>query len=77
VVEVRRAAKAGADIVFISPVFATPSHPGAKGLGVVRWNNLARYRGRALAYALGGIDGQKINALARSCCGAGGVSSFL
>lgn len=77
VVEVRRAAKAGVDIVFISPVFATASHPGAKALGVMGWNRLARHRGRALAYVLGGISGETVKRLADSCCGAGGISGFL
>ncbi|MEN6541447.1 thiamine phosphate synthase [Parvibaculum sp.] len=54
------AARAGADAVFISPVFATQSHPGARPLGVVRFAQLAaKARARGLAvYALGGITGK-------------------
>lgn len=52
-----RAARAGVDAVLISPVFATPSHPGAKPLGVVRFARLASIaRGFGLrVYALGGM----------------------
>ncbi|MFZ2468835.1 MAG: thiamine phosphate synthase [Parvibaculum sedimenti] len=51
------AARAGADAVLISPVFATRSHPGAKPLGPVRFARLAvmaHVRGLAV-YALGGM----------------------
>lgn len=54
---VARAARAGADAVLVSPVFPTASHPGAQGLGVVRFAALAtaaRRQGLAV-YALGGI----------------------
>ncbi len=76
VIEVRRAARAGAQIIFISPAFATASHPGEPALGAVRWNFLARHCGAAFAYALGGLDGRKITALAGSCCGAAGISAL-
>jgi len=51
------AARAGADAVLISPVFATQSHPGAKPLGPVRFARLATMaNARGLAvYALGGM----------------------
>jgi thiamine-phosphate pyrophosphorylase len=77
IMEVRRAVKAGADIIFISPAFATNSHPGARPLGPVRWNFLARQAGGKKAYALGGISGKKITRLARYCCGAAGISALL
>lgn len=50
------AARAGADAVLISPVFATQSHPGAKPLGIVRFARLATMaHAHGLAvYALGG-----------------------
>jgi len=55
---VARAARARADAVLVSPVFPTASHPGATGLGAVRFAALAaqaRRRGLAV-YALGGIN---------------------
>lgn len=46
--------RAGADLILISPIFPTRSHPGAPGLGVVRAAMLARLaKGRAVA--LGGM----------------------
>jgi thiamine-phosphate pyrophosphorylase len=74
VVEVRRAVRAG--VVFISPVFETASHPGGRVLGPLRWNVLARHAGAAEAYALGGINGKKINRLAKYCRGAASISAF-
>jgi thiamine-phosphate pyrophosphorylase len=42
------------DALFLSPVFATASHPGAPALGAARANTLAK-NSRAPVYALGGI----------------------
>jgi thiamine-phosphate pyrophosphorylase len=43
------------DAVFLSPVFATQSHPGRVSLTALRANALARAAGKPV-YALGGID---------------------
>jgi thiamine-phosphate pyrophosphorylase len=40
--DLRRAARAGADLAFLSPAFATKSHPDAAALGPLRWAQLAR-----------------------------------
>ncbi|MDF2605073.1 MAG: thiamine monophosphate synthase [Sphingomonas sp.] len=56
--EARAARRAGAAIAFVSPVFATRSHPGARGLGMARAAALAR----ALPMqriALGGMDARR------------------
>lgn len=45
----------GADLVFVSPVHATHSHPGAAGLGLAAALELARLA-EAPAIALGGMD---------------------
>lgn len=53
------AARAGVDVVLISPVFATASHPGGKTLGPVRFAALA-HRATKLGlkvFALGGMTG--------------------
>ena len=71
--EVRRARRAGAALIFLSPVFATASHPTAKGLGVVRWAALAR--GGNVA-ALGGIDGRSIQRLPRVCAAIGAIGAL-
>ncbi|MET0308911.1 MAG: thiamine phosphate synthase [Sphingomonas sp.] len=49
------AIRAGADAVFVSPLFATRSHPGARTLGTVRFGLLIRGLD-APVIALGGMD---------------------
>ncbi len=79
--DLRRAARAGADLAFLSPAFPTASHPGAPGLGPLRWACLARriaarQSGMRIA-ALGGIDGRGIRRLpARLCHAAGAITAF-
>lgn len=78
---VARAARAGVDAVLVSPVFATASHPGAAGLGVVRFAALvcqAQSKGLR-AYALGGMDtvmARRLKAIAMAgIAGIGGIAS--
>jgi len=59
---IRRARNARVDAVLLSPVFATPSHVGAKPLGALRLRLLARDAGLPI-YALGGIDARTALAL--------------
>ena len=74
--ELRRAARGGAGLVFLSPAFATASHPGAPALGAPRWCRLARGAGRAVA-ALGGIDGVSVRRLPRRLCrGVGAIGAL-
>jgi thiamine-phosphate pyrophosphorylase len=47
--------RAGADLIFISPLFATRSHPGARTLGRLGALRLKRLA-RAPVIALGGVD---------------------
>lgn len=57
------AARAGADLIFVSPVFATRSHPRARTLGVVRLGLMLR--GIDIpAIALGGMDARRFRRLA-------------
>lgn len=75
-VGLRRAARAGADLVFLSPIFTTASHPGATALGTVRWSLLARRAGLAVA-ALGGVDGRGACRLPRRLCvGVGAIGAL-
>ncbi len=53
--ELERAARAGADGIFLSPVFATRSHPGAGRLGVHGFHVLAQ-RSPVPVIALGGMS---------------------
>jgi thiamine-phosphate pyrophosphorylase len=57
-----RARRAGAALAFVSPLFATRSHPGRRPLGRVRFGLLARGAGVAVA-ALGGMTPQRFGAL--------------
>ena len=65
--DLRRAARAGADLAFLSPVYATASHPGAPSLGPAGWSRLARAAPVAVA-ALGGIDGVSVRRLPAGQC---------
>jgi thiamine-phosphate pyrophosphorylase len=65
--DLRRAARAGASLAFLSPVFATASHPATAPLGPVRWARLAR-TARLPVAALGGIDGARIRSLPATVC---------
>jgi len=65
-VAVRRARRLGADFGFVSPAFVTASHPGAPGLGALRWAQLAAGLGRP-AVALGGVGGATAGRLPRRC----------
>lgn len=74
--ELVRARRARVDLVFLSPVFATASHPGARPLGPPRWAHLVRSAGGPVA-ALGGIDGASIRRLPRHLCRAAGAIGAL
>lgn len=52
--ELHRFVQASADLVFLSPLFPTRSHPGARALGAVRFAALARTTDRPVM-ALGGV----------------------
>ena len=56
------AARAGADAVFVSPVFATRSHPGARTLGPVRFGLMVRGLGIPVI-ALGGMNAKRARRL--------------
>jgi len=74
--ELRRALRAGADVAFLGPAFATASHPGAAGLGAARWCRLANRAGLPVA-ALGGIDGTSVRGLPSRLCRAVGAIGAL
>lgn len=60
------AERAGAQLLFVSPVFATQSHPGARPLGAVRFGLMIGAAKRPVI-ALGGMT----QARARRLCGFG------
>lgn len=61
-VEVVAARRAGADAVFVSPVYPTRSHPGARALGPARLGLMTRGC-RIPVIALGGMNARKARAL--------------
>jgi thiamine-phosphate pyrophosphorylase len=74
--EAHAARESGADLVFISPVFATRSHPGANALGVQRAARLAEIAG-CPAIALGGMTFGKFWELGPAFHGWAGIDAWL
>jgi thiamine-phosphate pyrophosphorylase len=72
--EIRRAARRGADLIFLSPVFPTRSHPSARPLGPRRFAMLARQTG-VRVIALGGMDARRFRRL-RGAYGWAGIDAF-
>lgn len=74
-----RAQRAGVDAVLLSPVFATPSHPDARPLGVLRFAGLVRHCPLRV-FALGGIGPRNVRRLkgtgAAGIAGISGVTSL-
>ncbi len=56
------AQRAGADAIFLSPVFATASHPGRAALTPLRASLIARAATKPV-YALGGVDARNVGRL--------------
>lgn len=71
--ELVQARRAGADILFVSPLFATRSHPGARPLGPFRFAALARASGLPVI-ALGGVKPR--HAARVRALGAGGYAAI-
>jgi len=64
------------DALFLSPVFATASHPSAKALTPARAAFIAAHA-LVPVYALGGVTPQKAGLLAPSFSGIAAISSLL
>ena len=56
--EMLQAANFGADLIFLSPVFSTRSHPGSRCLGILRLAQLARLTSLPVV-ALGGMTEER------------------
>ena len=75
--EIRAAERSGADALFLSPVFATRSHPDAQPLGLARFAWLAR-RTPLPVIALGGMDARRGRRLASfGAYGWAGIDAWL
>lgn len=70
---VAQARRAGVDVVLLSPVFSTASHPGAATLGALRFAAWAR-TAHLPVYALGGMTAETTRRLSGS--GAAGVAAI-
>lgn len=73
--ELRAAEAAGAAAAFVSPVFATRSHPGAAALGVDGFAALAS-QAHVPAIALGGMDEERFRLL-RGAHGWAAIDAWL
>ena len=75
--EIRNAQKLGADLMFLSPVYATRSHLGARALGVTQFSQLAKLAGPAKVIALGGMTRNKAQTLTNHIAyGWAGIDAF-
>jgi thiamine-phosphate pyrophosphorylase len=74
--EIRAAERAGAHLLFLSPVFTTRSHPGKPSLGRRGFRNLAR-RTKLPVVALGGMDRVKARGLAPDAYGWAAIDAWL
>lgn len=75
--QIRRAERQGADLLLLSPLFPTRSHPGAKTLGPIRFARLARTT-RTPIIALGGVKPQHRRQLDRiGAYGWAGIDAFI
>jgi thiamine-phosphate pyrophosphorylase len=72
-----RARRLRPDLVFLSPAFATASHPGAPALGPLRWSLAARRLRPAAVAALGGVGPRSLRRLPRGLAGFGAIGGLL
>jgi thiamine-phosphate pyrophosphorylase len=73
--ELQQALRARADLVFLSPAFATATHSDRPWLGALRWTILAK-SSRIQTLALGGVEGRRLRTLGPYCSGAGAIGAL-
>lgn len=76
IAELRRAELAGAQIIFLSPAFKSPSHPGEPVLGATNWANISKKADKSKVYVLGGVTGKNIHFVPHFCAGVGAISAL-
>ena len=75
--EIKDAQHLGADLMFLSPVFATRSHLGSSTLGVRQFSILAKLASPAKVIALGGMTRNKAQTITkRAAYGWAGIDAF-
>jgi thiamine-phosphate pyrophosphorylase len=70
-----RARRLRPDLVFLSPLFPTASHPGAPALGPLRWQAAARRAG-APAAALGGVAAARLRRVPGRAAGVAAIGGL-
>jgi thiamine-phosphate pyrophosphorylase len=65
--EIAQARRQGADIMLLSPVFTTQSHPGQRPLGAARFRQLAALCRPAKVIALGGMSAARAAMFGKNC----------
>ena len=76
--EIRQAKLVGADMVFLSPLFSTRSHPGQRTLGMVRFAQLARIAAPMKIIALGGLTRNRARTVLHGAVyGWAGIDAFM
>ncbi len=76
--EIRNAQKLGADLMFLSPVFPTLSHPTALSMGVFQFSRLAKLASSTKVIALGGMTRNKAQTISnRNAYGWAGIDAFM
>jgi thiamine-phosphate pyrophosphorylase len=75
--EMRRAEASGAMLLFLSPIFSTASHVGAKPLGHMRFARLVN-QARLPIIALGGMSAKRAKTLRQiGCYGWAAIDAFM
>jgi thiamine-phosphate pyrophosphorylase len=75
--EIAEAKRVGATLMLLSPLYPTSSHPGARPLGLTRFNQLARLAHPAKVIALGGMTRNRAHSLdARTVHGWAAIDAF-
>lgn len=75
--EIAEARRFGAGIVFLSPLYATRSHPGDRPLGIASFDQLARIAQPAKIIALGGMTRSRARSLdAQTVHGWAAIDAF-
>jgi thiamine-phosphate pyrophosphorylase len=75
--EIAQAQHFGADLIFLSPVFVTRSHPGTRPMGTTHFKRLSLLAAPAKVIALGGMSAQRARMLdKRYVHGWGAIDAF-
>ncbi len=74
--EIQQAKRTGATIVFLSPLYATATHPGQRPLGIMQFGRLAALCHGMATIALGGMTARKGNMVKAHAHGWAAIEAF-